>query len=104
MSISTITRLALSVAFWLSLVLPLQAQEPSTDIQHVLRAYAITFGWALVGTISMGIGVVITLKLFTMCTRQVDEWALIKEGNMAMAVILAALIISLGIVVASVTK
>ena len=49
----------------------------------------------------MGIGIVITLKLFDLSTRKVDEWELIKQGNMAMAVVLAAVIISLGIVVSS---
>jgi len=104
MPIRPLMRLCVSLASWLVLTLPVAAQETAPDAQQVFRAYAITVGWALVGTISMGIGVVITLKLFTMCTRQVDEWALIKEGNIAMAIILASLILSLGIVVASVTK
>jgi uncharacterized membrane protein YjfL (UPF0719 family) len=32
------------------------------------------------------------------------KWELIRQGNIAMAIILAAVIISLGIVVASITK
>ena len=67
----------------------------------IWNAYLITFGWAIVGSISMGLGIIVTLKLFTLSTRTVDEWQLIKEGNMAMAVILASVIISLGIVVAA---
>jgi uncharacterized membrane protein YjfL (UPF0719 family) len=68
------------------------------------KAYLITLGWAITGSVSMGIGIIITLKLFTLSTRKVDEWQLIKEGNIAMSIILAALIISLGIVVAAVTR
>jgi uncharacterized membrane protein YjfL (UPF0719 family) len=68
---------------------------------EILSAYLITFGWAIVGSIAMGLGIIITLKLFDLSTRNVDEWELIKQGNMAMAVILAAVIISLGIVVAA---
>lgn len=68
------------------------------------RAYLITFGWAIVGSVSMGIGIIIALKIFTMSTREVDEWKLIKEGNLPMGIILAALIIALGLVVASVTR
>ncbi len=64
-------------------------------------AYLITFGWALVGSISMGIGIIITLKLFDFSTRNVDEWELIKEGNVPIAIILGSVIISLGIVVSS---
>ena len=67
----------------------------------IFQAYAITFGWALCGSISMGIGIVIALKLFDFSTRDVDEWKLIKEGNIAMAIILASVIISLGIVVSA---
>ncbi len=68
----------------------------------ILRAYLITFGWAVLGSISMGIGIIIALKLFTISTtRKVDEWELIKQGNIAMAIIMAAFVISLGIVIAS---
>ncbi len=67
----------------------------------IFIGYLITFGWALVGSVSMGIGIIITIKMFDLSTRNVDEWELIKSGNMAMAVILAAVIISLGIVVAA---
>jgi len=67
----------------------------------IFGAYAITFGWAIVGSIAMGVGIIITLKLFTLSTRDVDEWALIKQGNLPMAVILAAVILSLGIVVSA---
>jgi uncharacterized membrane protein YjfL (UPF0719 family) len=37
-------------------------------------------------------------------TAEIDEWQLIKEGNIAMAIIMAALILALGFVVASVTR
>jgi uncharacterized membrane protein YjfL (UPF0719 family) len=67
----------------------------------ILTAYLVTFGWALVGSISMGIGIIITLKLFDLSTRNVDEWELIKQGNIAMAIILASVIIALGIVVSA---
>jgi uncharacterized membrane protein YjfL (UPF0719 family) len=68
---------------------------------EIMNAYLITFGWALVGSISMGVGIIITLKLFDVSTRGVDEWQLIKDGNVPMAIVLAAVIISLGIVVSA---
>ncbi len=67
----------------------------------IFKAYLITFGWALVGSVSMGLGIIIVLALFDLSTRKVDEWELLKQGNIAMAIILAAVIISLGIVVAA---
>jgi uncharacterized membrane protein YjfL (UPF0719 family) len=68
---------------------------------EILTAYLITFGWALVGSISMGIGIIIALKLFDLSTRNVDEWELIKQGNIPMAIILASVIVALGLVVSA---
>lgn len=70
----------------------------------LLKAYAITFGWSLVGSISMGIGVLISLKMVFWLNKDVDEWKLIKEGNIPMAIIIGTLILALGFVVASVTR
>ncbi|MCH7725235.1 MAG: DUF350 domain-containing protein [Planctomycetes bacterium] len=67
----------------------------------IAEAYLITFGWALVGSVSMGLGIIIALKMFTLSTRKIDEWELIKQGNIPVAIILAAIIISLGIVIAA---
>jgi uncharacterized membrane protein YjfL (UPF0719 family) len=69
---------------------------------EILTAYLITFGWALVGSISMGIGIIVGLRMFDLATSKIDEWELIKQGNIAMAIVLAAVIISMGIVVAAV--
>jgi uncharacterized membrane protein YjfL (UPF0719 family) len=68
---------------------------------EILTAYLITFGWALVGSVAMGIGIIIALKLFDLSTRGVDEWELIRQGNIPMSIILAAVILSLGLVVSS---
>jgi uncharacterized membrane protein YjfL (UPF0719 family) len=70
-------------------------------MRAIVEAYAVTFGWAIVGSIAMGLGIIIALKLFTLSTRKVDEWELIKQGNMAMATVLAGIIISLGIVISA---
>jgi len=70
-------------------------------MQEILTAYAITFGWAIVGSISMGLGIIIAVKMFEMSTHRVDEWELIKQNNIAMAIILASVIVSVGIVIAS---
>jgi hypothetical protein len=67
----------------------------------LLSAYLITFGWAIVGSVSMGIGIIIAIKLFDLATREVDEWALVKAGNIPISIILAAIILSLGIVVSA---
>ena len=70
-------------------------------MENILFAYLITFGWAIVGSVAMGVGIIITLKLFDLSTRGVDEWELIRQGNIPMAIVLASVIISLGIVVSA---
>lgn len=70
-------------------------------MSEIFHAYLVTFGWAIVGSLSMGVGIIITLKLFTLTTREVDEWALVKAGNIPIAIILAAVVLSLGIVVSA---
>lgn len=70
-------------------------------MNDILMAYLITLGWAIVGSVSMGIGIIITLKLFDFSTRDVDEWQLIKDGNIAMSLVMVAVILALGMVVAA---
>ena len=69
---------------------------------NIFLAYLVTLGWAIVGSLSMGLGIVLTLKLFTLSTREVDEWQLVKDGNMPIAIIMSSVIIALGIVVSSI--
>jgi len=42
-----------------------------------------------------------TLKLLDVSTRKVDEWESSKQGDAAMAIILASVIVALGIVVSA---
>ena len=56
----------------------------------IFVAYAITFGWAIVGSVAMGLGIIITIKLFDLSTGRIDEWELVKQGNIPIAIILAA--------------
>lgn len=70
-------------------------------MDNVFMAYLVTFGWAITGSVSMGVGIIVTLKLFTLSTRDIDEWDLIKQGNIPIAIVLAAVIVSLGVVVAA---
>lgn len=71
-------------------------------MQEILYAYLVTFGWAIVGSVAMGIGIIITIKLFDWSTKDVNEWQLVKDGNVPIAIILAAMILALGYVVGSV--
>jgi uncharacterized membrane protein YjfL (UPF0719 family) len=65
----------------------------------VWYAYAITFGWAIVGSLAMAIGNIVMLKLFDLSTPKVDEWQLMKDGNIPIAIVFASMILALGYVI-----
>jgi uncharacterized membrane protein YjfL (UPF0719 family) len=70
-------------------------------MEQILLTYLITFGWAIVGSVSMGLGIIIAVKMIELSTHRVDEWELIKQNNMAMAIIMAAVILSVALVISS---
>ena len=70
----------------------------------MMEMYAKTLGWALVGSVAMGLGLVIALSLFTLLTREVDEWQLIKDNNTSMAIIMASVVLGTSVVVAVVAS
>ena len=67
----------------------------------ILYAYLVTFGWAITGSIGMGLGIVIALKIIDFSTPHVDEWKCVSEGNISMGIVLAAVILSVGWVIAA---
>ncbi|MCX7702716.1 MAG: DUF350 domain-containing protein [Planctomycetota bacterium] len=77
----------------------LQAPSASSSVKGILESYAVTFGWALVGAVSMGIALIIMLKIFTWSTVGIDEWEELKKGNIAVAIVIAAVIIGAALVV-----
>ena len=71
-------------------------------IQAELIQMLITIIWALVGALSMGVSLGILIKFFDWLT-PVNEWNQIKSGNMAMGIILAAVIIAFGMVISTIS-
>ena len=78
--------------------------EGTSAFWFLLEMYLKTLGWALVGSVAMGLGLVIALSLFTLLTREVNEWQLIKENNISMAIIMAAVVLGTSVVVAVVAS
>jgi uncharacterized membrane protein YjfL (UPF0719 family) len=66
----------------------------------ILKEYLFTFGWSLVGAISMAVAFLVMMKVFNKLT-PFNEWEEIKNGNMAVAVTVAAVIISAALVISS---
>ena len=71
---------------------------------NLLRIYAQTIGWAVVGGIAMALGLAIALKVFTILSPGIDEWDLVKQGNVPIGVILSAVILGTSIVIAVCVK
>ncbi len=69
-------------------------------IRMVLFQYAMTLGWAMVGAIGMALALALSLRLYNVLTPGLDEMAELKEGNMAVALVMAAVVIAMGLVVA----
>ncbi len=64
----------------------------------IFREYLFTFGWAIVGAISMAISLAFMLKIFNWLT-PIKEWEEIKNGNIAAAIVIASVIIGAAIVI-----
>ncbi len=64
----------------------------------IFTQYLITFGWAITGAISMAVSLGILVKLFSFIT-PIDEWEELKKGNMAIAVVMGAVILGASLVI-----
>jgi uncharacterized membrane protein YjfL (UPF0719 family) len=73
-------------------------------MKQVLFDYLITFGWAIVGSIGMGTGLLLCLKMFTWATHEIDEWEELKKNNQSVAIVIAAVILACAWVVSSVIR
>jgi uncharacterized membrane protein YjfL (UPF0719 family) len=73
-------------------------------MKQILMDYIITFGWAIVGSVSIGVGIIITLWMFDKFTKNIDEWKEIKENNIAVSIVIASLILSCAWVVSSIIR
>lgn len=65
---------------------------------RILTQYLLALGWGLVGAITMAVSLVVLLKVFTWLT-PVDEWAELRSGNIGIAIVMGAVIVSFGLVV-----
>jgi putative membrane protein len=64
----------------------------------ILKEYLFTFGWSLVGALSMAVAFLVMMKVFNKLT-PFNEWEEIKKGNIAVAITIASVIISAALVI-----
>ena len=67
-----------------------------------LILYLRTIGWALAVSIGFSLGTAIAIYIFALISRDIDEWAEIRNKNYGVAAIFVALITMIGILVMSV--
>jgi len=77
----------------------LAVAAPDSEFMMMMVLYGKAILWALAGGVGMGLGLVVSLKIFTLLTREVDEWAEVKKGNMGMSIILASVILGTRLVI-----
>ncbi len=58
------------------------------------------FGYGIAGALVMAASLGILLKVWDKIT-PIDEWEELKKGNLAVAIVMAAVIVSLAIIIAS---
>jgi hypothetical protein len=66
---------------------------------NIWIAYAITFGWAIVGSTSMALGIIIALRIFDLSTPIVHGWKSVKVCNISIKVTFASIILAVGYVI-----
>lgn len=67
---------------------------------EIFVEYLKLIGWGIVGMLTMVLSLWILLLVFTWLT-PVDEWDELKKGNLAIAIVMAAVIIGFALVISS---
>lgn len=69
-------------------------------MMHLLQGYMTLFGAGIVGAITMAVSFSIIIKVWSLIT-PIDDWEEIKKGNIAAAIVTAAVILGGAIVICS---
>ena len=67
-----------------------------------LMQFLRTIGWALAVSIGFSLGTAIAIWIFGLVSRDINEWAEIRNKNYGVAAIFVALIVMIGLLVMSV--
>lgn len=67
-------------------------------MDSVLMEIGKACGWAFLSALLMGVGTGLGVKFFDLMTPGVDEMEELKKGNIAVAIVVAAVIVAIGFV------
>ena len=73
-------------------------------MSRLLLDWAVTVGWALVGSLAMAVSFFVFVKLFDLFTRSLDEFEELKKNNLAVGIFMAGLLIGFAIIVSTAMK
>ena len=57
-----------------------------------------SLAWAVVAAVSFAFAMGLSIKVFDWMSKDIDEWAEIKKGNLGVSLIFVAMILSVGLV------
>jgi uncharacterized membrane protein YjfL (UPF0719 family) len=69
-----------------------------SELMLTLFQMARSFGWALTAAISFAIAMGLSIKVFDWMSKDINEWEEIKKGNIGVALIFVAMILSVAAV------
>jgi uncharacterized membrane protein YjfL (UPF0719 family) len=67
---------------------------------RILTDYLNVLGWAVVGAVAMAIALALLLRVFAWLT-PLDEWAELRQGNVAVAIVVGSVIVAFALVIAA---
>jgi uncharacterized membrane protein YjfL (UPF0719 family) len=70
----------------------------ANDITMTLWQMGRSMAWALVAAVSFAFAMALAIKVFDVLSKDINEWEEIKKGNLGVALIFVAMILSVGLV------
>lgn len=72
--------------------------NPGGQVDSILAEILKACGWAALSAILMGVGTGLGVKFFDIMTPGLDEMEELRKGNIAVAIVVAAVIVAIGFV------
>ena len=70
----------------------------SNELTMTLWQMVRSMGWAIVAAVSFAFSMALAIKVFDALSKDINEWEEIKKGNLGVALIFVAMILSVGLV------
>ncbi|MDD5457231.1 MAG: hypothetical protein PHV30_09375 [Candidatus Margulisbacteria bacterium] len=71
----------------------------SLSFKDLLVKWGVSLGWIVVASIGFAFGVGVSIKVFDLLTKDINEWEEVKKMNWVVGMILTALIVMIGLII-----